>query len=254
MSDEIPILCPLGTGSKSNNDELRILLRSIEKNAIGMSKFYLMTTHAPDWLKPNERLEIVPLEDPPLCKDAVLIWKTLMTIKRKNITGDFVWVADDNVFMQPVDIRTIPPIHNHRPNSIFYKEPQTIWRKRVRHTLEWAKSKGIELQHQFECHAPQRFSTDLIVKNENDQEWMYDDTGLTITTYFRVISDTWRNSEDQTKWKQTYELPMEEIRTMKKEDFCTKPFLGYSDCGVQAGLLDRLEEIFPEPSQWEVQA
>lgn len=251
MTKQIPLLCPLKSAESPTNDqELRILLRSIDRNVTGLSKIYIMTTRKPKWLVENDMLEVVPLQDAPLQKDGVLIFKTLMCLKRKQITGDFAWCADDNVFMQPIDIRSIPPIHNHRPNSIFYKEPQTIWRKRVRHTLEWAKSKGVELQHQFECHAPNVFNADLVLQNAKDEEWQ-DEIGLTIYTYFRVITDTWRNSEDQTKWKQTYELPMEEIRTMKKEDFMTKPFLGYSDPAVQAGILDRLQEIFNERSQWE---
>lgn len=250
----IPLLVPLkATESPTDDKELRILLRSIDRNVTGLSKIYLMTTRKPKWLVENDMLEVVPLADAPLQKDGCIIFKTLMCLKRKQITGDFCWCADDNVFMQPIDIRSIPPIHNHRPNSIFYKEPQTIWRKRVRHTLEWAKEKGVELQHNMEPHCPQVFNADKVLANAKDEEWQ-DEIGLTIMTYFHVITDTWRNSEDQTKWKQTYELPMEEIRTMKKEDFMTKPFVGYSDPSLQCGMLQRLEEIFDSPSQWEAQA
>lgn len=250
--NNIPLLVPLrGTENPTNDAELKYLLRSIERNATGLSKIYIMTTRKPKWLVENDMLEVVPLQDAPLQKDGVLIFKTLMCLKRKNITGDFCWCADDNVFMQSIDIRSIPPIHNHRPNSIFYKEPQTIWRKRVRHTLEWAKSKGVELQHNMEPHCPQIFNADKVLANAKDEEWQ-DETGLTIMTYFHVITDTWQDSEDQTKWKQTYELPMEEIRTMKKEEFCTMPFLGYSDPALQSGMLERLEEIFSEKSQFEI--
>lgn len=250
--NNIPLLIPLrATESPTDDMELRILLRSIDKHVTGLSKIYLMTTRKPKWLVENDMLEVVPLADAPLGKDGVLIFKTLMCLKRKQITGDFCWCADDNVFMQPIDIREIPPIHNFRPNSIFYKEPQTIWRKRVHHTLEWAKEKGVELQHNMEPHCPQIFNADLILKNAKDEEWQ-DEIGLTIYTYFHVITDTWKDSQDQQKWKQTYELPMTEIRTMKKEEFCTLPFLGYSDCGVEAGILDRLQEIFPEKSQFEI--
>ena len=254
MTKQIPILVPLKSAESPTNDqELRILLRSIDKHVTGLSKIYIMTTRKPKWLVENDRLEVVDLADPPLGKDAVIIFKTLMCLKRKQITGDFCWTADDNVFMQPIDITTIPPIHNHRPNSIFYKEPQTIWRKRVRNTLEWAKKRGIELEHNMEPHCPQIFNADKIIANAKDAEWQ-DEIGLTIYTYFRVITDTWRDSQDQLKWKQTYELPMEEIRTMAKEEFCTLPFLGYSDPAVQAGMLDRLQEIFCIPSEWEEQA
>jgi hypothetical protein len=123
----------------------------------------------------------------------------------------------------------------------------------VTNTLEWAKKRGIALEHNMEPHCPQNFNADLILKNAKDEEWQ-DEIGLTIMTYFHVITNTYANSEDQLKWKQTYELPMEEIRTMKKEDFMTKPFLGYSDPAVQTGILDRLQEIFDSPSQWEEQA
>ena len=250
--NEIPMLCPLGPGSKYNDDELRMLLRSVEKNVIGMSKFYLITTHVPKWLKTDETLEIVPYGDPfEHCKDAVLIWKTIETLKRERITGDFVWVADDNCFMQPVDIRTIPPIHNHRENRIFYESNSGRWKERVRHTLEWAKMKGIELEHNFEAHCPERFNATAILRNEEEAEWN-DGIGLTITTYFRVITDTYRDSHDQREYKQTFELEMDERpRTMTDEDLHSKAFIGYSDAGVRAGILDRLKRIFTEQSRYE---
>ena len=47
----VDIIIPLGTGSKNNNDELRLFLRSIEKNGIGYRKIIVVASEIPNWLQ-----------------------------------------------------------------------------------------------------------------------------------------------------------------------------------------------------------
>ena len=47
----VDIIIPLGTGSKNNDDELRLLLRSIEKNGIGYRKIIVVASKIPSWLQ-----------------------------------------------------------------------------------------------------------------------------------------------------------------------------------------------------------
>ena len=47
----VDIIIPLGTGSKSDNDELRLLLRSIEKNGSGYRRIIVVATEIPSWLQ-----------------------------------------------------------------------------------------------------------------------------------------------------------------------------------------------------------
>ena len=56
----IDLVIPLGTGSKSGNDELKLFLRSIEKNGTGIRNILVVTDHVPDWLT---GVQIVPQGD-----------------------------------------------------------------------------------------------------------------------------------------------------------------------------------------------
>lgn len=245
--DKIPLLIPLGNGSLHGDDELRMLLRSVEINVEDCGTVYLMTMYKPDWIVESEDLIVVPLPDPYTDgKDANLISKTNETIRRYNL-GEFVWSADDAAVLRPIRFSEIPVLHNHRPNSIFYQPDATKWRMRVRNTLEWAKKRGVELPHTYEVHAPQRFDGQEILANMTD----YYPDQKTIYTFYRTITDSWHGSVNQPDWKWTFEFQFDEsVTTMPDEELCSKPFLGYSD--VQADrVLARLHKMFPAKSRFE---
>jgi len=243
----IPLLIPLGNGSQHNNDELRFLLRSVEKNLGGISTIYLMTSFKPDWIVEDNGLVVEPLPDKYTDdKDANLIFKTNETIRKHNI-GKFVWCADDNVFLKPINADEIPIIHNHRDNSVFYKETLTKWQHRVRNTLEWAKSIGVNLPHNYECHCPQTFEGQKILENMVE----YYPNQKTIYTLYRVVTNTWQGSKDQRVFKHTFELPMDESVTQITDgELMAKPFMGYNDQCVDR-VLARLKQLFPNKSKWE---
>jgi len=246
--NNIPILIPLGNGSQSDNLELRYALRSIEKNAIGAGVVYVITTSKPSWIAESEKLVVVPIQDIyGDCKDANLFNKVHETLKRYSI-GEFVFMADDNAFANPTNIALIPPIHNHRPNSRFYEATATKWQRRVRRTLEWAKSvTGVELEHNFEAHCQALLDGRKILSNLNSFKYYPDNQeGKTIITTWRVITRSWENSEDQRKWKETYEMPCK-----KSDVLLEKPFVGYNDAAFLSGVREALQERFPEKSGYE---
>lgn len=247
MEGNIPIIIPLGNGSKYGNDELKLALRSIEKNAVGVGDVYLITTSCPEWID-RTRLNVVPIPDIYSdCKDANLFNKVHETLKRYDI-GTFVFMADDNAILKRTVLSEIPNIHNHRPNAFFYSENASKWQRRVRNTLEWAKSLGVCLEHNFEAHCPALLDGELIRKRMGSFKYYPDSTnGKTIITTWRVVTDSWHDSQSQLDWKDTYELPC----TARDIRF-DKPFIGYNDTGFGC-IRERLFKEFPEKSRWEKQ-
>lgn len=246
----IPILIPLGEGSKSNNDELRILLRSIDKNVSGLDRVFLITTNKPDWIVEdiNERgLTVVELQDKhDSNKDANLFDKIHATLMIYDIDR-FCFCADDNLFAQPTDLNSIPVLHNHRNYDWFATNVGGKWRERVKNTFDWALSKGINLPYNYECHAPQIFSGRKII--DGMQGVNYVAKPLTIYTAWRVASDSWRGSKDQRDFKNTYEIGLYD--NFKTDDLESKQFVGYSDATFLNGLRERLFELFGEKSRYE---
>ena len=244
----VDIIIPLGNGSHNGNEELKMLLRSIEKHLKGYDRVFLVTQYCPEWID-REQVTVVNINDPFTDnKDANLHRKTLMTVEKYGIDG-FVWCADDNCFLQDIDASSIPAIHNHRPNSLFY-ESSGIWRLRVRNTLEWAKARGVNLPHNMEAHCPQYFDGKALVEGMKDVDYV-SQPGLTIHTCWHVVTNTWQGSVNQMDVKHTFELEFDETIThMTDEELCSKMFIGYNDqtCGR---VLKRLHTLFPTPSKYE---
>lgn len=247
--DKIPLLIPLSNGSTHGNDELRYLLRSIERNAIDAGTVYLMTVYKPDWIREGDDLVVVPLPDLYKdCKDANLFKKTHDTLKLYGI-GDFVWTADDAAILRPIELSEIPVLHNHRPNSIFYEPNQGKWRARVKDTLEWAKSIGVQLPHTYEVHCPQKFNGKAILDGMKGVS--YYPEGKTIYTTWRTVTGTWQGSLNQPDYKWTFENPIDEtVTVMTEKELCSKPFIGYND-QTSERVLARLAKMFPLKSKYE---
>lgn len=241
----IPILIPLGCGSKHNNWELRILLRSIERNAENVGQIFLITTCAPEWIT---GITVVPFPDIYHdCKDANLFHKIHNTLKLYDI-DDFIFTADDAVFTQKIDLQKIPVIHNNRENEIFYTLPESTWKTRVRNTLEWAKSRGVNLAHNFECHCPQLFSGKKILDGMKNVHY-YNPHGKTIYTTWRVVTDTYEHSVNQLDYKYSFEKG-EDLLEYSDAELLEKMFIGYNDSSASA-VLRRMRNIFTEKSRYE---
>ena len=241
------IIIPLGNGSTHGNDELRYLLRSMEKNLKGYDRVFLVTQCCPDWI---QNVTVVDIPDKySHNKDANLHLKTLETVRMHDVKR-FVWLSDDNAFLRPIHVSDIPVIHNHRPNAYFYGEDATKWRNRVRNTLEWAKSRGIDLPHTYECHCPQVFDGVALLEGMKDVDYV-SEPGLTIFTAWRAVTDSWHDSKSQPDYKWTFELPMDETPlTMSEAELTSKPFLGYNE-GASGKVLERLKKMFLEKSRFE---
>ena len=237
----VPIIIPLGSGSKSDNDELKILLRSIDKNAIGCGTVYIVTDNAPDWLDTKSCKQVSIPDTYTNCKDANLIAKTLGVIERFGLNS-FCWCADDNVFCKPVVLSKIPILYNHRKREDF--EAGGTWAKRVLHTFDFAEAKGIHLEYNFESHAPQYFTNAQGLLEEMKKVDYAIDGGLTIMTAFRIVQKSTEDALNQDVMKETFEKGFDNAKF-------DKAFIGYNDNGFYNGLRERLFQLFPNKSRFE---
>ena len=237
------VILPLGVGSKHSNEELRMLLRSVDKNLKGVERVFLVTTCCPDWVN-RENVIVVPIADKyDNNKDANLHLKTLSAIERYNI-GDFVWLSDDNAILREIGVNEIPILHNHRDNQQFLNNAGSKWRARVANTLRFAFARGANIQHNYECHCPQLFNGQMLLEGMKGVDYA-SLPGLTIFTTWRVVTNTWQGSKSQLDWKETYEMPC-----TPKDVILDKSFVGYNDSAFQ-GVLARLKQLFPNKSRFE---
>lgn len=234
----IDLVIPLGTWSKSGNDELKILLRSIEKNGTGIRNILVVTDHVPDWLT---GVRIVLLGDVyEKNKDGNIIRKILAAAVSEGISEEFAWSSDDLALLKPFDFETIPPIYNVRGKDSFPADG-TIWQRRVRKTLEFLENRNLTLAHNYESHVPHRYPVRKQVRAMRNVDYAAD-IGYSVNTLFHGLLGM-TGGFDQRLFKETCEKD-----SGWKLD---KTLVGYNDAAFLGGLRKVLFKLFPEKSRYE---
>ena len=234
----VDVIIPLGTGSKSNNDELRLLLRSIDKNCLNLGRIIIVTDKIPTWLK---NVTVIKFKSQYKNNtDAVIIDKISAALALDDITEQFVWTADDFIFLQTIDLNHLPVIENLRGYE-FFKEAKDKWCKRVAHTFEYFKSKGIDLEVNFDSHTPQLCDTKRLTEALKGVDYS-SDPGYSVGTLFMGLLGITRGI-DQSLLKDTNE---DEGSAELGKLFC-----GYNDKAFLSGLREKLFDRFHEKSKYE---
>ena len=239
---KVDVIIPLGNGSTHGNEELRLMLRSLDAHCSDVGRVFLATQYCPDWID-RDAVTVVDLpDDEKHNKDVNLIYKTLKVIELYNVER-FVFSADDNFFMQDVELKHIPLLYN-RPKSAF-DNADTKWRKRVRYTFEYFLKRGVPLEHEFESHAPQYFDDAQGLLKAMEGIDYRTQPGLTITTCFRAATGEIYGGRPMSEYKQTFEAPIPESQV--KFD---RMFVGCNDVGFDI-IRRKLFELFPTLSRFE---
>jgi hypothetical protein len=238
------IIIPLGNGSKSDNDELRLFLRSLEKYGRNYGTVWIVTDCAPRWLLAGNGLAVLRCGDPyKHNKDANIIEKVLLAMQ-VSPAEEVVWTCDDCAILQPCDFSTLPVTWNTKGAAKFSDE--SIWGRRMRATQ---KELGMEKVGHFDTHAPQRWNS-LAAREAIAATPYACEEGRCINTAVMGRIHGGRipdGAVPQGELKETAQKSKEGRRTPLE-----KMFVGYNNRGFK-GLRRRLFERFPEPSRWERQ-
>lgn len=247
-------IIPLGTGSISNNDEIRLLLRSIERHAQNLGRVVVVGDAIPEWLT---NVEIVKRGDPlPANKDGNIIDKVLTACKELDIKS-FVFSADDNIILQDVDCDDIPILRTTRTQEDFMPKVEAgkidwnRWRQRVFHTFWLAQELGCPMQYDFESHAPQLYKDSAILIDGMRKIKYHSGLGYTICSAFRIC-------EGLAQGKPVEGMPHKDCKiTWEDKDKIAAPkkqhiFGGYNDSAFVSGVKDWLFAIYPQPSKFEI--
>lgn len=236
----IDLIVPLGIGSKHGNDELKILLRSVEKNVIDIGRVIIVTQAVPDWL---QNAVVVKCGDPlKHNKDGNMIRKVLTALERLDLRGKFCLTCDDTVFMSRISLCECPLLFNSRGRDEFDANGKR-WHRRMVRTFDYLASRGIHYDYNYEVHAPQRFCADLIRERIKSVDYR-SDIGYGIYTLFRGISDE-HGGETQSKFKTTHES----IESVDAP--LDRMFASYNDDAFNNGFRERLFSIFNTKSKYE---
>lgn len=109
------IVYALGTGSHWDDNELRYSLRSIEKFLTGYDDIYIVG-HCPHWVR---NVLVLPFSDTPDRKEYSIASKVLVACGTKQISNNFIYMADDYVLLTEIDVREIHPYHIGQASAMY---------------------------------------------------------------------------------------------------------------------------------------
>lgn len=248
-SDEkVDVIVPLGNGSVDKKDEeLKILLRSIDKNLRNVGRIFLATKYCPEWINRNT-VNVEDIDDVG-CKDAALINKVSTILEKYDITGRFIFAADDNVIMQSMNAPDLINLTSSWGLQSMLHPNGSVWMHRLMKTLRYFRDKGAlwPYKYSFETHTPQIFDASKL--REALKTVDYAGNCFTITTLFRGLVDDIKELYDAEELKWTfYGTPHAETLGKLNERW----FVGYNDEGFTGGLRDKLFELFPDKAKYEL--
>ena len=240
---KVDVIIPLGNGSTHGNDELRLMLRSLEAHCSDVGTVYLATQYCPNWIDRDKVVVVDIADEEKNNKDKNLIDKVLKVVEMYGVKS-FVFSADDNFIMRDVELKHLPLLYN-RPRSAF-DNADSKWRKRVRHTFDYFLERGVPLEHEFESHCPQYFAdAQGLLKAMRNVDYATQ-PGLTIMTAFRAATGEIYGGRHMTEFKETYEQP-----TVEREFRNEKMFVGCNEVGFDC-ICHLLYRLFPNPSRYEL--
>lgn len=243
LLDTVDVVLPLSSnGSKFDNLEARMALRSIQTNFLNLGKIYVVCEELPAWM--TNVVHVKRGDSSASGKDAVLIHKVLEACKIPELSQKFIFWSDDQVLTSPLSSADIVPVVASIPID---KMGNSKWNNRLKRTKELLESKG-KPSHNWESHVPQLFDKTKFVEIMSSVDFD-SDIGYGINTLYFNMLDT------QPTVKQ------ESVKvTLEGQKLCCggipkairgKPWIGYNDAGFQNGLSNWLKNNFPAPSKYE---
>ena len=239
-------------------EELRLVLRSIEKNFDGRPVIWLIGDK-PEWIN---NVNIIPVERIN-GMDYMVYMDTLQKLRTASLTReigrDFVYMYDDTYFINKVtfdDIAEVKALENMamlaREKWFLTSNASRKWKTLMLKTLEKLMECGYDINN-YETHCPRVFNKKKVL----DVMDLFDcenDIYMFSTLYYNVILEKnfeprrlmpWGDGVKLGVYKQfTYEQLKGKVKDNK--------FLNYDNASYTEGVKRLLNEMFLEPSKYEL--
>jgi hypothetical protein len=231
------ICIPLNNRSTQCNLELRYCLRSIQEHLKGVSNVFLIG-HKPDWVQNVIRM---PAEEDPRnrFRDRNIMNKMLIACKDERVSKDFLMVHDDHFLLADYEAGAFPYYHcGHMvPNVGQYAETK-------QNTISLFCGRD-EVINNYDTHCPILFNKERFMRTVPMPDWnrWY---GYCLKTLYCITNGITGEYMDDIKIRMP--LSAAEITQQLKG---RKWFSIGDRCFTEGGMVDVLEELYPEPSKYE---
>ena len=242
-SSATDVIIPLRSGGSPFGDrELRLALRSIEKNLKGFRKVCIGSSKLPAWVT---GVEFVETGDVFPRKQMNIHYAIRSILKTPGIAEDVIFWADDNVLLKECHVRDLPLLVRRDDLMTFSNAPcERIWHRSLKQTGLALVEKG-KTSANFEAHTPIKFNREKYLMLEREFDF-YSGVGLCYISLYCNYYNL-KPTGLMTQYKATFENEKVDAAALNG-----KMFAGYCDAGAKAGALELLENLFPEPSRFEI--
>lgn len=162
------IVYVVGNGSHYNNFELKMSLRSVEKNVSDFRNVWIVGTK-PEWLI---NVNHIPTDDDlSRPSDYNIMKKVTAACHTNDISDTFLHIHDDHIIMQPFQAATFPYFCEPSLEKYIIRRNADTYAKRAINTLKYLKSKDLPVKH-FDIHYPIIYNKSLFLEHvTNAVDW-----------------------------------------------------------------------------------
>ena len=227
----ISVVYTLGKGSLFKDFEIRMSIRSVEKNVSGIKDIWVVG-HCPEWLKVNH----IPATDPYEIPDRNIVSKILKACDNPDITEDFLFLNDDHFILSPYEAATMPYYWSEEiPAYLKKRGLSDNYGKRVKNVYDHLVSKGLPTKY-FDIHTPIIYNKTKFKEIMNGVDWNKPNAYLIKSLYANSLSIEGEQRFDN----KTANPPVRNVGI-----FSTLPH-------IKASVQRYLTERFPKPSKYEI--
>lgn len=156
---ETSIVYVLGNGSKWNNLEIRLSLRSIEKHLKNYGQVFVIGD--------NPKLKNVihiQAEDPHAIPDSNILHKLTIACSTPEISDTFLFVNDDHYLLSDYEADKFPYFYSGTLQEYVKRRGKDTYRNRVENTLNSLTERSLPTKF-FDIHTPILYKKDLFLKH-----------------------------------------------------------------------------------------
>lgn len=226
----ISVVYALGKGSRLKDFEIKMSLRSVEKNLSNVKDVWVVG-ECPIWLKVNH----IPATDPFEIPDRNILSKIMKAVECPEVTDEFLFANDDHFLLKPFDAELFPYYYSMDMEAYLKSRGTDNYRRRVRNSYEFLKAKGLPTKY-FDSHTPILYNKSKFKHIMSELDWSKSPGFVLKSVYANSLNIEGTQQED-------YKGNL--IPTQNVNIFSTLPT-------IKASIQRFLMEQFPTKSKYEL--
>lgn len=228
------VLYILGRGSKHNDMELRLSLRCLEKNAIGVDRVFIVG-NCPELV---QNVVHIPAEDTYTAENNA--FQKVLKACHNGISDNFLLMNDDFFLLEKRNIEYYPYFIR---GYLGVEKPENSYKRSINRTIMNLKQ-YCKFPFNYEVHCPIKLNKNKVLLLEGIAEHFKKEEGILLRSFYHNVFNNDPNDfeegtlvEDTKIYTDTWKDP-NQTGCISTSDDCDN-------------IIKRIEKMYPNKSRWE---